>query len=516
MKKSVIAVLVILLVGAGVVLPAGYFGQVAEQILESRVANMPYGLQIEVVDYQRGWFSSTARLEWQPPDNLTMPPMAGQATIGGASATDFSTAFMAFDSGPIAIDLEIAHGPVFFAVSPGVGLFNARGRIDLDGEAMKAAAELDESADNFIDVHVSSFSGGTVSNRFEFQTLAGYFGPVFVSLAGGQIAGEWAGQNAFQLQHAALEKVDVHTGMADAVVRVSLMDIESRTEYPQGLAGGAILAPSEANTSIAEVHVEGAEGNTLMRMTGLSSLESSSVGEDGLYQIDGRLEIESLEVMGQEFGAVELNQDAGGFSEAGVLKFVDALSAGVFDAPPDDPQSLEEPPLEQSTPPAGGMLAALPSLAAEMKDAIRVIVADGPYADISIVVMYQGEHALKLDTHQALYPDRVPAGTDMASLPAFVSSLEYTLNIEVPKVAAEDLFGPDLLQGELARMLLEDNETVYSLSVALRNGQIELNGQSLPLSLPTAMTSPFEGAPVIPLGEDEPNPFNQVPPPPPD
>lgn len=524
MKKSVIAVLAVLLVAAGAVLPAGYFGQVAEKILRSRVANMPYGLQMEVVDYQRGWFSSAARLEWQPPENLTIPPTAGQDPFGGASAAGISTVLAAFDSGPVAIDLEIAHGPVFFAVGPGVGLFNARGRIDLGPAAMEAESDPDEGGGNYIDAYMSSFSGGTVSNRLEFRTLAWRFGPVFVNLAGGRMDGEWTGPNAFQLQHAVLEKVDVHTGMADAFVRVSFTDIESRTEYPQGLAGGAILAPSESNASIAEVHLEGAGGNTLMRMTGMSSLGSSSVGEDGRYRIGGRMEIESLEVMEREFGPVEQNQAAGGFSEAALLKLVDALGAGVFDAPPDDPQSLEEPPPEQSAPPAGAILAALPSLTAEMKEAIRAILADGPYADISTVVMYQGEHALKMDTHQAFYPDRVPAGADMATLPAFVSSFEYTLDVEVPKVAAEDLFGPDLLQGEPARMLLEDDGTAYSLSVALRNGTLELNGVTLPLSLPGAPPSPpgedefspFAEAPVFPLGEDEPNPFDQAPPPPPD
>lgn len=516
MKKSVIAVLVILLVAAGVVLPAGYFGQVAERTLKSRVANMPYGLQMEVVEYRRSWFSSTARLEWQPPENLTVPPIAGQYPFGGASATDFSTVLAAFDSGPITIDLEIAHGPVFFAVGPGVGLFNARGRIDPGGEAMEAATELNESGGNFIDVYVSSFSGSTVSNRLEFRALDWRFGPVLVNLAGGRIAGEWTGPNAFQLQHAVLEEIDVHTGMADAGIRISITDMESRTEYPQGLASGAILAPSEANTSIGEVRIAGSGGNTLMRMTGLSSLESSSVGEDGLYRVDGRLDIESLEVMEREFGAVELSQDAGGFSEAAVLKLMAALSAGVFEAPPDDPQSLEGPPPEQSAPPPGGMLAALPSLTGEMKEAIRALVADGPYADISTVVMYQGEQALRMDTHQAFYPDRVPAGVDMASLPAIASSLEYTLDIEVSRVAAEDLFGTDLLQGELTQMLLEESETAYSLSVAVRNGKIELNGLTLPLSLPTATPSPFEASPSFPLGEDEPNPFDQVPPPPPD
>lgn len=516
MKKSAIAISAVLLVAAGIVLPAGYFGQVAERTLKSRVTNMPYGLQMEVVEYRRGWFSSTARLEWQPPENLAGPPVAGQDPLGDAFGTELSAVLVAFDSGPIPIDLEIAHGPVFFAVGPGVGLFNARGRIDPGAAAMEAESDSDESGGNFIDVHVSSFSGGTVSNRLEFRKLDWRVGPVFVNLAGGRLAGEWTGPNAFQLQDATLEKIDVQTGMADAGIRISMTDIESRTEYPQGLASGAFLAPSESNTSIAEVHVEGAGGNTLVRMNGLNSLGSSSVGEDGLYRIDGRLEIESLEVMEREFGALELNQDAGGFSEAAVLKLMDALSAGVFDAPPDDPQSLENPPPEQAAPPPEGMLAAaLPSLTEEMKEAIRAMVADGPYADISTVVLYQGEHALKMDAHKAFYPDRVPAGTDMASLPAIVSSLEYTLDIELPKVAAEDLFGPGLLQAELTRMLLEENETGYTLSVALVNGSVELNGRTLPLSLPTATPSPFGEGSSFPLGEDEPNPFDQAPPPPP-
>lgn len=510
MKKSVIAVLVILLVAAGIVLPAGYFGQVTEQTLKSRVANMPYGLQIEVLEYRRGWFSSTARLEWRPPENLAGPSMPGQDAVEDAFGTEYAAVLAAFISGPIAIDLEIAHGPVFLAVGPGVGLFNARGRINLGGGATEAESDSDEAGGNFIDAHMSSFSGSTVSNRLEFGTLDWRFGPVFVNLADGRITGDWSGPNAFQLQHVSVEKVDVHTATADVGIRVSMTDIESRTEYPQGLASGAILAPFESNSSIAEFHVQGARGNTLVRMTGLRSLDSSRLGEDGRYRVDGRLEIESLEVMERQFGRLELNQDAGGFSEAAAVKFMDALSAGVFAAPPDYQQSLEAPSSGEA------FAAALPSLTAEMQEAIRAMVADGPSGDVSTVVMYQGERALTMDGHMALYPDRVPAGADMASLPAFLSALEYTLDIEVSRAAAEDLFGTDLLQGELTRMLLEENETAYSLSVAVKNGKIELNGQPLPLALPTATPSPFDRAPSFPLGEDEPNPFDQAPPPPPD
>ena len=522
MKKGVVAISAFLLVAAGIVLPAGYFGQVAEQTLKSRMANMPYGLQMEVAEYQRGWFSSTARLEWQPPGNLAIPPIPGQGPFGGVPATDLSTVFVALDSGPIAIDLEIAHGPVFFAVGPGVGLFNARGRIDPGGGVTESPAEPGENGGSFIDVYVSSFSGGTVSSRLEFETLDWYFGPVFVNLSGGRMAGEWTGSNAFQLQHAALEKIDVHTGMADTGLRISVTGIESRAEYPQGLASGVILAPVESNASIGEAQVDASGGSTLMRMSGLSALGSAGLDEDGLYSVANRIEIESLKLLEREFAPVQLNYKSGGFSEAAMLKLMAAASSGILEGPP-DPQSHEEQPPEQpAAPPGGALAAALPPLTAEMKEAIRAMLADGPYAEVSTVVMYRGEHALKLDSYQAFDPDRVPAAADMASLPAIVSGAEYALDIEVPMPAAEELFGQGLLQRVLTQGLLERNETAYSLSVVLRNGTIELNGRTLPLSLPTAPNSPFnedapsrfnEDAPFR-FEDDEPSPFDQAKPPP--
>ncbi len=512
MKKSVIAISAVLLVAAGIVLPAGYFGQVAENTLKSRLANMPYGMQVDVVEYRRGWFSSTARLEWRPSGNPAMPGLPGQEPFGAG----YAVALAELVSGPIAVDLEIAHGPVFFAVGPGVGLFNARGRFEPPGGGAEANAEPREDGDNFVDVYVSSFSGRTVTNRLEFQDLDWNPGPVSLKLAGGRLAGEWTGSGAFQLQHASLERMDVLAGTDDADVRVSIRDVASRTEYPQGLETGAILAPSESNLSIGEVRTAGSGGNTLIHMTGLSSLVSTSAGEDGLYRTTGRLGIESLEVMGREFASVEVKQDVANFSEAAMLKLSAALSSGIFEEP-ENPQAPGEEPQAPSAPPPGGPVAGLlPQLTAETREAVRALLETAPTADIGAVATYRGEHALKIDSHQAFYPDRVPAGADMASLPAIVSSLEYSLDIEVPKVAAEDLFGPNLLQGALAQMLLEENETAYSLSVAINNGRIELNGQTLPLSLPGATPSPFEGAVSFPLGEDEPNPFDQAPPPPPD
>lgn len=489
MKKSVIAVSVILLVAAGVVLPAGHFGRIAERTLKSRMANMPYGLQMEMVEYQRGWFSSTARLEWRPPGNLSMPDAPGQGPFGGASGIGISTVFRAFDSGPMTVDLEIAHGPVFFAVGPGVGLFNARGRIHPGSGATEAEAEPREGQGrgNYIDVRMSSFSGGAVTSRLEFRNLDWRLGPIFINLAGGRLDGEWNDADAFRLRRADLEKMHVYGETAGVGIRVSLADIESRTEYPQGLESGSILAPAESSSSIGEVEVAGLGENTLVRVTGLSSLNSAGVGGDGLYRAAGRLELRMLDVMGREFAPVELDQEIGGFSEAAMLKLTAALSAGILKRPP-GPQLPEGGPQA----PPGALAGILPQLTAEFRDAMRAMLADGPYARIGAVAMYQGEQALKLDARQAFHPDRVPAGADPASLPAILSSLECILDIEVPGAVAEELFGEGLLRMGLTQGLLIRNETAYSLSLALQNGTLELNGRALPLPLPTAEPSPFD------------------------
>ncbi|MDE0679282.1 MAG: DUF945 family protein [Gammaproteobacteria bacterium] len=532
MKKSVIAVSVILLVAAGVVLPAGYFGQVAENTLRSRMANMPYGLQIEVVEYQRGWFSSTARLEWQPPGDVGMSAMPAEGLFEDASGTGPMAVLAGFVSGALAIDLEIAHGPVYFAVSPGVGLFNARGRIGLEGEATEAEAETGADSGNYIDVHLSSFSGETVSSRLEFGNLDWRLGPVAMKLAGGQMTGEWTGPSAFQLQYAALDKMEVHSAMEGEGLLVALADLETRTEYPQGLERGAILAPSESNSTIGEFDIAGDDGNTVVRMAGLNSLDTVSLGEDGLYRVVSEVEIQSLDVMGREFAPVELNQEVGSLSQTATSKLVTALSAGVFETPEGTgataaPQSSDgELQAPAEAPPAGALPGALPELTADFRDALRAMLTHGPYADTSVVALYQGEQSLKLDMRQAFYPDRAPDGVDLASLPAMMSSLEYILDIEVPKAAADALLGGGLVQMGLAQGLLErtNNDNAYSLSLALKNGMLELNGQVLPLQLPAADAppsqeaegSPFEESPSFPLEEDEPNPFNQAPPPPPD
>ena len=298
MKKSLIAVG---LLAAAIVLPAGYFGQVAEGTLKDRLANVPNGFRMEVTDYRRGWFSSRARLEWRPLHGLPFP---------GAIPPDMPL------PGLIAVDLEIAHGPVYFAVGPGVGLFQARGRIALGAEASADTIYLaGQSGQRPCGVPEFLLGGERSTTGSRRGACVRTSAPCSWSWKASWWKARWTGPNAFQLQNAALENMVMTFGAAVESARVTVAELQGQTEYPRGFESGAILADSESVYSIGEIRVEMADGNTVMRMAGLESLGTRSLSEDGLFGVEGSASIEALDFMGREFGPIRLTQRAGGFSE---------------------------------------------------------------------------------------------------------------------------------------------------------------------------------------------------------
>ena len=481
MKKSVIAIAVLVLVAAGIVLPAGYFGQVTETTLRERMANMPYGFQMELTDYRRGWFSSTARLEWEPLGGLTMPGLGPQGALPGADPMDLPAGVEKLVSGPIAIDIEIAHGPVFFAVGPGAGLFHARGRVDLGATA---SAGDEGSADGYLELYVSSFSGATVDNRLEVADAEWDLGAMALKLEGALLEGEWTGPESFQLQRAELGNMNMSVGVAGTGMRFAMSDLESSTEFPQGLESGAILAPSQSTSSIGEILVEQSDGNAVLRVTGMKSEESASPEEGGTYRADSDITIESLEVLNREFAPIEIRQTAGGFSEDSLLQLLTALGDGIFDAtaaaqaPEDNPQG------PSATPPA-----APPPLSRAMQEAIVAILEDGPYTDMNAVLTYKGEHTLRLDLSYAFNGEFAPATLEQVNLLGILSGLEYSMDAEIPIAAAEELFGQGIIQMGLMQGLLQPTETTYTASLALADGTLSINGRPMPIPLapPTAV-----------------------------
>ncbi len=492
MNRKVIAVVVVLLVAAAVVLPAGYFGQVAETTMKNRMANMPYGFQMELTDYQRGWFSSTARLEWQPLGGLPMPGMLPQGPLPGGAALDFPPPLEILGSELIAIDIEIAHGPVFFAVAPGIGLFSARGRVDLDDGASSADQDAPDSRDSYMELYVSSFTGATVNNRLEVPYLEWGLGPLTLSLAGALVEGEWTGPGSFQLQFLAMENMEMNIGLAGTGVSVSLSDLDSRTEYPQGLESGAILAVTESISSVGELRVGSSGGNTVMRMTGLSSVDSMSMEENGTYRTGSDATIESAEFLDREFAPIEIKQVAGGLSEASLLKLLAALDGGIFEIPPSPQMPENDPQAPAATPPAGPALVAMPQLTPEVSEAVRAMLADSPYTDISAVLTYKGEHVIDLRIRQSFDGERLPATADMMNMLGLLSMMDYAVDFEIPIAAAEDLIGQGIIQMGLMQGLLQQTETTYSLSVALENGTLTINGRPMPI--------PMMGPPPAPPG----------------
>lgn len=489
MKKLVMAIAVLVLVAAGVVLPAEYFGRVAETTLKNRMANMPYGFRMELKEYRRGWFSSTARLEWNPLSGLPLSDVLPQGPLPDVAVMDLPPAMESLVSGPIAIDIEIAHGPVYFAVGPGVGLFNARGRVDFGNQA---SSDAEDSPDQYMELYVSSFSGATVDNRLEVRRANWEFDPMSVHLAGVLVEGEWTGPDSFQLQHLALDNMEMTFGAAESGVRIAVTDVESSTEYPQGLESGAILAPSKASSSVGEILVESSEGNTVFRMTGLSSVDTTSPEEDGSYRVESNATIESMEVLGREFAPIEIRQTVGGLSEESLLKLLAALGGDILEAPatPQAPDAAD---------PASPAPVVIPQLAPGMQAAIRALLADGPYANMNAVFTYEGEHTIRLDMHYSFDPERAPATAEMVSLLSVISGLEYTVDAEIPIAAAEELFGQGIIQLGLMQGLLQQTETTYSLSVALQNGTLTINGRTMPLPMMAPPASPGV-IPPVPAG----------------
>ena len=504
MKKPAIAIAVLVLVAAGVVLPAGYFGQVAERLINERLANMPFGYQAAVVDYQRNWFSSSARIEWRPLAGLF--PQPRDAADGGlnpdGSEIDLEWLEESLEAGPLALDLEIAHGPVFFALGGGVGLFRAHGRIDLGISELGAAPDSAGGDNGIIDVFLSSFSGRTVANRVELPRLELDAGVLSMQLTGAEVEGEWSGPESFQLQRIDLESFDLDLGeLVSASMRMT--NLSAVLEYPQGLPTGVLLAPGKATSSMEEFVLAGSGGSSLLRMSGMTSTDTMSLDESGIYSGESSAAIESLESFGREFTDARIEQVFGGFSEAAFMSYVSAVmewspegfEAWPLEEPQGEPSGASPDGLEQG---AAGAPAGLPQ---ELLQVLHEILVASPYFDMDVDLVYQQEHALSVDMHLGYDGERAPAAEDMGNLPALLGGVEYSLDFEIPVAAAEDLLGQGMLQMALMQGLLQQFETNYRMSVALKDGMLKLNGMPVPLPLPgTAPAAPPNAPPPAPPG----------------
>ena len=499
MKKTVIAIAVLVLVAAGVVLPSGYFGQVAERLINERLSNMPFGNQAEVVDYQRGWFSSTARIEWRPLAGVLPPPTvpAGGVLNPGGSPIDLEWLETLSGTSAFSADLEIAHGPVFFALGGGVGLFRAHGRIDLGMSEPEAVPDSSASDNGVIDVFLSSFSGRTVANRVELPRLEVDAGVLSMQLTGAEVEGEWSGPESFQLQRIDLKSFDLDLGeLVSASMRMT--NLSAVIEYPQGLPTGKILAPAKVTSSMEEFVLAGAGGSAVLRMSGMTSTDTLSLDDSGIYSGESSAAIESMESFGREFTDARIEQVFGGFSKAAFMNYVSAAmdwsSEGLAAWPLEEPQ--EEQSGESPDWPEQGPAGAPAGLPPELLQVLHELLAAGPYFDIDVDLVYQQEHALNVDMHLGYDGERAPAAEDMGNLLAVLAGLEYFLDFEMPVAAAEDLLGRGILQMVLMQGLFQQTETSYRLSVEMRDGMLKLNGRPVPLPLPgAAPPAAQQGAP---------------------
>lgn len=495
MKKLRVAVLVLLIVTAAVVLPAGYFGEEAERTLRDRLANMPSGFAMEVVEYERGWFSSTARIEWAPlggrlPGSVVLPSGATAATVVG----DVPLAWLA-EFGPVAIDLEIAHGPVFFSVAPGAGLFLARGRVALGDPAPDAKSESDGVEEAQIEFQLSSFSGAKVSSRLDSPGFAQDFGPVDLSIDALQVEGEWSGASAFQLQRASLGGMSVSLGKPDGV-RMALTDFSSRTVYSEGVEGGALLAPASASVYLEEFLVAGSDDDIMLFVGGVDSEIIVSREESGLYRRESDTSIESMELMGREFSPVEIRQVYGRLSDSALRDFFSAVNSMRLEPPPREQvegDTAAETPGGQPVPQSSGAVSAL---SPELARAIVGLLASGPFYDLDAGLTYKEQHGLEFGLGLGYEGEKAPLIESLGLAPALLDGIEIAVDFSVPAAIAGELLGENVFQLARLQGLLRESGENFSLSVSMSQGTLTVNGTPMPLPLPGS--APPESPPSVP------------------
>ncbi len=509
MKKSIIAVSVIVLVAVGLVAPAGYFGEATERILRERVANMPYGIEVEIAEYERGWFSSTARLEW---DLLgeAIPPEA----LEEVSASGLPPMLTTLMSGPIAADLEIAHGPVFFAVGLGAGLFSARGRIALGAGAPDAPS-------NDIEVLLRSFSGQTVHNRIKAPRLSLNLGEVSEGSRGTGVAveldgvsleledllmeGEWAGPGSFQLQNAALGSLEIIAADEGESMRLGLTDLEQSTEFPKGIEEGALIMDSNSVYSVGELRLESTGGDTMLHMAGGESQSATALTDEGVFVAESSASFNVLDILGHEFAPARLEASVGGLSEEAILMLADefvrvseaAEDGGAAGGPAAGIDENGQPTL----------VAGLAQPTPELLEALHLLLAGSPHFNLDATLTYGGEHPLAFTLQQTFDGERLPATAADLNIESFLAGADLFVSIEMPIVAARELAGEQLLDMGLSQGLLQEQRENYVFIASLRNGELELNGNTVPMPLGPASPPPGEADSFSPFGDPGESPF---------
>ena len=501
MKKSTVVIAVLVLVAAGVVLPSSYFGQETEQILRSRLENMPYGYGMEVVEYERGWFSSTARIAWKPlagfADDL---PEGLMDSLAGGPDSNFPQLADLMARSLLSADLEIAHGPVFFAVSPGVGLFRMKGRVSLGSLVAGAGPDSPDSEDAYLEISAGSFSGRTVNMHAELPQFESAAGPVVLRLEDIRAESDWTGPDSTQSLQLTAGEFDLAFD-EPLNMGMKMSKLEARSTFPEGLASGGLLAPGSSTTSIGEFEVSIPQAGLLMRMKGASAEEFAARDEYGIYSGESTMTIESLEFMGREFSPVQLEQTFGGISDSA---FMDYLSAGMRASF----EGLGETPAEQDTaapegpqPPEQSFMG-LPPVSQEAARALRDLLAASPFFDLDASLTFQGEHVLSYDVHLAYNGEKAPGAEEPLNLPGLLAGLDFTVELGIPAKIAEELLGQAVFQIGRMQGLLQEDGTDYRVSITMQDSVLKLNGNPLPLGmiLGAPPGTPPGAPPAVPPG----------------
>lgn len=443
-----VAAAVVLLVGLPPV-----FGYIAAGQIEDGVAELAVvGLDAEILDYDRGWFRSRAKLAVDASSAITAV-LAEQGTAAGL-----------FGDRPI-VTVDLAHGPI--AVLDGVSVGTSRFVARLDPETPAVAAAQDRLG---------------VPYLFEFRGRVNFFGtltydasiPAFDTPLGANERFAFAGLDVDGTYSrgrlvAAAESESLALVSAGGTVSIDALALDVDRDLYERTGGGSI--------SIGRGMAVDAFGTrTLLATSGLRLAGAAAAGtRETLRNLSLGLSADSLEVADWDVTAAELELDLRNIDSAVIEQYTTLARLG--NAPDAEPF-------------------------------LRELLAAGPELELDPLRLRVDGEELSSTVHVSAKPGATPpvAALDPLAALAWLDAVEARAMLEVAKPLATRIAGllvtlrqpifddsvPEpqrrafaeaqaglMLATLMAQGLIVDGGSRYRIEIGVVDGSLTVNGQRL-------------------------------------
>jgi uncharacterized protein YdgA (DUF945 family) len=431
MKKIVIIMLILAVVigGAPYIVGSNVESQFRTQV---NTINSNPSFTINISEYNKGWFTSTATLEL----DLTLPPEMA--------------AFVAKNQ--VKINQKIQHGPILWQGNGlGIGLMDAEVEIELPAELKQEMQKVAAFQEKLLTI--TSRTGFDLSTRTQIKLK-----PFSVNQDGTKLDVLPAQGEFYYTMEGKIEGAMNWQGMKAEKSETQAFTLgEINLDTKQQLVMGEMFKPSAlfngyANFSIAQLAVTSDNPAEAMAMTNLN-LKATSKVETGLMKVSSDFSIEAIEAIQQRFEHIQFNLALNNLDTQVLQQMNQILS---------DNQSAD--PM---------------AMAAQLQGVLPQLIAKGP--ELHITKLGMQTHAGLINTDMQLSFDQEVYD------PANPMTMILALDADAQGFAPEAFFSGFGLDANINDMVannfLKRDQSNLTFKFSFKQGQALLNGNPMPLGM---------------------------------